>query len=170
MTLTLTIIIGIATSLIASIIYGTAGGGYRRWFGQQIKITNPQENGYLGPVEVRRGTNAHPVSGTLKYLPKDHQIWLVVVNDTTGKCWPQGFERVDYDAKAGTWKGYVTAEGWHNVTIVAVVAPQTTQEYFKYFQRVGSLTKHEGLLAIPHECKRRDTVHVRLAPASVQTA
>jgi hypothetical protein len=86
--------------------------------------------------------------GTLKYLPEDHKIRLIIVNETKGKRWPQGFERVNHDANTGTWKGYVTVEGWHEVTIVAVVAPPTTQEYFNYFQRVGERTQHEPLLSI----------------------
>jgi hypothetical protein len=90
------ILLSIATSLVASIIYATVGGGYRRWFGQQIKITQPAPNAYLAPVEVRRGTRAHPVSGTLRYLPKGHTIWLIVVNETKGRYWPQGFEAVEY--------------------------------------------------------------------------
>jgi hypothetical protein len=161
-TLTVTIILGIATSLIASFLYATVGGRYQRWFGQQVKITEPQENGFLAPAETRRGVQGHPVSGTLKYLPKGHGIWLVVRDDTKGKFWPQGFEPVEYQANTGTWKGYVTVSGWHRVTIIAVVAPPTSQEYFNYFERVAAKTTHEPLLGIPVECKKRDLVHAKV--------
>jgi hypothetical protein len=165
MTMTLAIIIGVAGSLIASIIWSTVGDGYGRWFGKGIKITNPADNGFLAPMEIRRGVQAHPVSGTLKYVPKGHKIWLVVANEAHGKFWPQGFEPVEYNRATGTWSGYITVFGWHRVAIYAVVAPPTTQEYFDYFQRVGGVTKHEPLLKIPAECKRRDVVSAKPRPS-----
>ncbi|HEX3747650.1 MAG TPA: hypothetical protein VHW09_27130 [Bryobacteraceae bacterium] len=160
----LEIIVAIATSVAGTIIYATVGGGYRRLFGQQIYITEPQENGFLAPAESRRGTSAHAVSGTLKHLPKGHAVWLIVIDEKKGKHWPQGFERVEYHEATGTWSGYITADGWHQVTVTAVVAPPTTQEYFNYFQRVGGMTKHEPLLSIPSECKRRHSIHVKVPP------
>ena len=156
--------LAIATSLIASIIYATVGGGYRRWFGQQIKIIEPQENGFLAPAEPRRGVQAHPVAGTLKYLPENHRIWLIVVDETKGKFWSQGFEPVEYHKDTGTWKGYVHVWGWHHVTLIAVVAPPTSQEYFNYFQRVGQKTGYEPLLGIPLEGKKRATVRAKVPP------
>jgi hypothetical protein len=50
------------------------------------------------------------------------------------------------------------------VTIIAVVAPPTSQEYFNYFQRVGQKTSHEPLLGIPLECKIGDIVHAKVPP------
>ena len=99
MSLTLAVIIGVVASLIASIIWATVLGGYARWFGKGIKIVDPVQNGFLSSEESRRGVQAHPVSGTLKYLPKAHKIWLVVAHDGESKFWPQGFEPVEYDDK-----------------------------------------------------------------------
>jgi hypothetical protein len=161
----LTIIIGVVGSLIASIICAILVAGHRRWWGQQIKITEPAPNAFLAPVEVRRGTGAHRVFGTLNFLPKGHRIWLIVVDETKGRYWPQGFEAVEYHGETGTWSGYITAEGWHSVTVVAVVAPPTTQDYFNYFQRVGHKTSYDPLLGIPQECRKRDTVRCKVPPA-----
>ena len=161
---TLTIILGVAGSLIASIIYATVGGGYRRWFGQQIKIKEPRENGFLAPSECRAGIQAHAVSGTLKYIPKGHRIWLIVADETKGKYWPQGFAPVEYHEDTGTWKGYIHVWGWQHVTIYAVIAPPTTQEFFNYFQRVGEKTGFAPMLGIPRECKKRATLRCKVPP------
>jgi hypothetical protein len=165
---TLTVIlVGIATSLIASIIYATVGGGYRRWFGQQIAITDPVPHGFLTAAEMRPGVMKHVVSGTLKYLPKDHEIWLLVEDEFTGKAWPQGHAPVEYNKDKGTWKGFVNVMGWHSVIVVAVVAPPTSQDYFNYFQRMGRdfKTGYQPIGRIPPECKRRATVHAKVSPA-----
>lgn len=42
--------------------------------------------------------------------------------------------------------------GGPNVTIIAVVAPPTSQEFFQYYEKVGSKTAYEPLERIPAEC------------------
>ena len=56
----------------------------------------------------------------------------------------------------------MTVFGWDRVTIFAVIAPPTSNEYFKYFQRVGEKTAHEPLLSLPPECKKFDVVRVKV--------
>jgi hypothetical protein len=157
---------GIGQSVIAAIIIAVACLWCRWQFGRRIKIIDPKMDGFLGAAENRLGTQAHPVSGSLSHLPKDYKVWLLVVNEQTSEIWPQGFDGglVEYDEKHHTWKGYVHAWGWNNVTITAVIAPPTTQEYFNYVQRVGNLTKHKPILRIPPECKHRDTVRAKVPP------
>lgn len=158
-------IAAIVEGIVAAIIVGVFVWSWKRWRGREIAITDPAENGELSPAEKRGAVEAYPVSGTLKRLPKDHTIWLLVIDETRKKIWPQGFEPVMHDPIKGNWKGYVTAFGWRNVTITAVVAPMTSQEYFRYFQRVGPKTNFEPISEVPPECKQRATIHVRVPMA-----
>jgi hypothetical protein len=157
-----TLIEGIIGSIIATIIVAISVAWYRYVFGQRIKILDPQMNGFLAPFEKRNGVGAHAVHGTLKHLPKDHRVWLLVMNEGASKIWPQSFAPVEYSKEQGTWQGWITAFGWTNITIVAVVAPPTTQEYFNYFQRAGPKTSFEPILAIQYECKYRDRVQAKV--------
>jgi hypothetical protein len=159
------LIVGIVGSIIAAIIIALAVAWYKYVFGQRIRILEPQMNGFLPTAENRHGVTAHSVHGTLKHLPKDHRIWLLVVNEGASKIWPQSFAPAEYSKEQGTWKGWINALGWTNITIVAVVAPPTTQEYFNYFQRVGPKTSFEPILKIPPECKHRDTVQAKIPKA-----
>lgn len=94
------------------------------------------------------------------------------MNESGGKFWPQGFTPVETNEAKGTWKGYIHAFEWHykwsNLTITAVIAPPTTQEYFNYFQRVGKKTDFEALSGIPPECKWRDTVQAKVPVAPLK--
>jgi hypothetical protein len=165
------IVLAISTSLIASVIYATIGGGYRRWFGQEIKITDPQPESVLAAAEDIGGVIAHPVYGTLKYLSRGHKIWLLVVDESGGNIWPPGFTPVDYRKEQGTWKGYIHVWGWHQITIVAVVAPPTTQDYFNYYQKLGRdfNSKFPPISRIPPECRKHVSVHARVPPVPVKT-
>jgi hypothetical protein len=154
---------GIVGSIIAAAIVALLVGGYKRWFGQQIRITQPKENDFLLPAELHLGVQAHPVYGTVRHVPKGHKIWLLAAEESTGKAWPQGFSPVEQSGD-GTWKGYIHVWGWHRVTIVAVIAPPTSQEYFRYFQRVGKKTDYEPIIGIPPECKKRHTISAKVPP------
>ena len=116
------LIVGIVGSIIAAIIIAMAVAWYKYVFGQRIKIIDPQLHGFLTTAETRLDVVAHQVHGTLKHLRRDHRIWLLVMDDKTGKTWPQGLVPVEYSKEQGTWKGYIHAWGWNNVAIVAVVA------------------------------------------------
>jgi predicted PurR-regulated permease PerM len=49
----MTVIEGITGSIIATIIVAIAIAVYKRWFGQQIKITDPRPHGDFGMGEIR---------------------------------------------------------------------------------------------------------------------
>ena len=161
----MTLIVGIIGSIIATVIVALAIAAFRSVYGQRIKITYPKINDFLATAENRLGVVVHPVHGTLKHLPKDHKVWLLVMDEKARKIWPQGLVPVEYDKEQGTWKGYIHAWGWNNVTVVAVVAPPTSQDYFNYFQRMGPKTNYEPILGIPKECKHRDSVLAKVPKA-----
>jgi hypothetical protein len=45
-------------------------------------------NAFLATAENRLGVVVHPVHGTLKHLPNNHKIWLIVMDNQAGKIWP----------------------------------------------------------------------------------
>jgi hypothetical protein len=129
------------------------------FFGVQIKITHPRPLETLTEPESLGKGRSFAVRGTLKRLPKDHEIWLLTQNEATGQLWPQAFFAVKYDHQQKTWVGKITAEGWKSVKIVAVVAPPSSQDFFRYFQHVGGLReKYEPLKRVPPECRNLASV------------
>jgi hypothetical protein len=159
---------GIIGSVVAAGIVAVIVASYKRWFGQRIAIINPTEHRSLSAAEPRAGIMAHVVHGTVKHLPKGHRIWLVFVHEAGGQFWPQSFAPVETNDAKGTWKGYIHVFDWQykweNITIMALIAPPTTQQYFNYFQRVGKKTGFEPLSAIPAECKWRHTIQAKVPP------
>lgn len=160
----MTLIEGIIGSIIAAGIVALIVAGYRRWFGEQIKITHPRSQETLTEAELVTGGVYFPIRGTLRRLPKGHEIWLLTQNDSTGSSWPQGFFPVQFDPERGTWMGKINGSGSKHIRIVAVVAPPTSQDFFRYFQHVGQLReyKFEPLKRVPPECKHHDSVQVRV--------
>jgi hypothetical protein len=130
-----------------------------------IKITYPRpqepltEPEPLGPKSV-----SYPVRGTLKRLPKGHEIWLLPQDESTGYVWPQGFVAVQYDPTTKNWEGRINSRGPANVKIIAVVAPPTSQQYFRYFQKLGGLRDwtFEPLPNVPPDCVNFDVVQARI--------
>jgi hypothetical protein len=162
----------ITQGVAGNAIWDGIKGAYRRFRGQRIAITDPVNHGLLGVAEQRAGVVAHSLHGTIKHLRKDHKIWLVVVNESGDQFWPQGFAPVETNEANGTWRGYIHAFDWQykwqNITITAVIAPPTTQDYFNYFQRVGKKTDYAALSAIPAECKWRGTIQAKLPVAPMK--
>jgi hypothetical protein len=154
----------IISSIIAAMIVAAAGYIYRRHLGQQIVITSPREHDALPTAETLGGVVAHAVQGSAKNVPEGHKIWLIVANAAINKLWPQGFFPVQYDEARGTWKGYVHAWGWNRLTVIAVIAPPTTQDYFNYYQQVGNKTEYAPIFRIPPECPKRRiaTLHTQV--------
>ena len=128
--------VGIITSLIAAGIVAVLSGLYRLYIGQRIKITLPGANEGLGNPET---PGVYIVRGTLRRLPKGHEIWLLTEDESTKQVWPQGFFLPRYDESARTWYGKVNATGRKHLRIIAVVASPTSQDLFRYFQNVGRL-------------------------------
>jgi len=153
----------ILEGLAATGIAGLVTWGYRRYFGQQIEITHPRPNEALTDREPLGSVYAYPVRGTLKRLPKSHEIWLLRQDETTEQVWPQGFFNVKYDHEQKTWFGKICYGGKKNIRIVAVVAPPTSQDFFRYYQQVGESRQYifEPLKRIPAECRNQTSVQAR---------
>jgi hypothetical protein len=78
--------------------------------------------------------------GKLSRLPKGHQIWLLTKDENTGRVWPQSFEDPRYDEETKMWEVRVNGSRKSRLAIIAVVAAPSTQDYFRYFQRLGELS------------------------------
>jgi|SRR5271166_1929818 len=131
-----------------------------------IEITSPGSQHTLDRPEPLGGGISYAVHGRLKRLPPGHKIWLLREDVQSGCVWPQGFFPVHFDEQKGTWSGKVSGPGTSRspVTIHAVVAPPTSQDFFKYYQKLGGLReqKYEPLSRIPAECKNVASVQVFL--------
>ena len=126
-----------------------------RWvFGTKIRITHPRPHEILTDAQPLGSSVKFPVRGTLKRLPKDHEIWVLTQDDATGKVRPQGFQMVEFNPEIGKWTGWINGSGRTDVRIVAVVAPPTSHDFFRYFQKLGELREwaFEPLDRIPPEC------------------
>jgi hypothetical protein len=127
----------------------------------KIQITSPKPKEPLSdPQKYGSSSVTCEVRMTLRQKPKDHAIWLLVEDPRKGKVWPQGFFTVQYDPKTNEWFGRVNGSPGRQTKIIAVVAPPTSQDYFKYFQRVGGLRRdiYEPLDRVPSECTNTDAV------------
>jgi hypothetical protein len=139
-------------------------GGAHIQLPEQIEITSPVHGQVLAdPKPLGPNSVSYPVRGRLKRLPDgQHKIWLLVAHEGSERCWPQGFYSVDYDNQTGEWNGRVNA-GNTPLRIIAVVAPPTSQDLFRYFQKRGDETKsYVPLERVPPECSNRASVVVRL--------
>jgi hypothetical protein len=139
----------------------------RSIFPHKIKIISPRSQELLGGREPLGGGFSYAVRGTLKKLPKGHAIWVLTQDDSTGYIWPQGFSPVQYDPEQGAWTGRVNGSGKTEVRIIAVVAPSTSQDYFRYFQELGRLRDYnfKPLPRVPAECVNLDSVQARIPKA-----
>ena len=140
-------------------LWESAAAFLRKTAGREIKITSPRPQELLRSPEQRgSGFFVFPVSGTLKHLPKDHEIWLLVEDQRSGRVWPQGFFPVVFDPDQKTWNGKINPNiigKTQPIKIVAVVAPPTSQDFFDYFQKLGDKTHHyEPLDGVPLECRK----------------
>ena len=147
---------GVASNAIWACIPAIA----RKMLGYEIKITNPSPGQTLSAPEPLGSSFSYSVQGSLKRLPKDHQIWLLSEPEPSGKIWPQSFFSAQYNRHQGTWLGKISGARKGPVRITAVVAPPTSQDFFRYFQRVGELRGYqfEPITRIPPECVIRDFV------------
>src|ERR1051326_2293543 len=130
----------------------------RKILGQRIRITSPRPTEQLHHAGTSSGDAIYKVTGTLKRLPKGHQIWLLRVDPLSGKAWPQGFHQVQFNRDTGTWEGRIKARDLKQFRVVAVVAPPTSQMMFSYYEGHGMETKFSPLLSVPPECSNRDEV------------
>jgi hypothetical protein len=134
----------------------------RRLLGREIRITSPRPDEVLSNPQPFSSGVSYEVKGTLKHLPKNHQIWLLVQAEKSPRIWPQGFERVVYNPDSKSWVGRIKPmSGGPNVTIIAAVAPRTSQEFFQYYEKVGPKTSYEPLERVPAECRNIHEVQAK---------
>lgn len=141
--------------------------GFLSWLrtvtGRRVQITIPRPGEVLTePKELGRGFS-YLVRGKLKSLPKEHAIWLLTQDERSGHVWPQGFYPVQFDERTGEWHGRVNGSGKSPLRIFAVVAPPTSQDCFRYFQKRGDETKvFVPLNRVPPECRNAHSVQAKL--------
>jgi hypothetical protein len=152
---------------IGGVLEGVAGNALWKWltsacdlFGNRIVISSPRPNESLIGTPASAGLKSYSVFGTLKRLPKDHAVWLLVEGDTTTSVWPQGHEQVVHDSASKVWRGKITARQGI-VRIYAVVAPLTSQDFFRYYEQSGQKTDWAPLKRIPPECSNCASVQAR---------
>jgi hypothetical protein len=153
----------ITTGIVSNGIWAGISAVARRLLRWQIKITHPRTGEMLQGGEPQGKVSTYPVRGTLRHLPKGHEIWLLTQNGGTENIWPQGAVQVQYDRVNKTWEGRIKA--WPpNLRIIAVVAPHTSQDFFRYYQKLGRLRewKFEPRRRVPPECVNSDTVQARV--------
>jgi hypothetical protein len=147
-----------------------AWGGFRGWREYQragrIQITSPRPLESLEDKQpfrkLEEGRFSYAVRGKLRRRPDDCEIWLLI-EDRSGCVWPQGFSPVQFDPEKGEWIGRVHTQN-PQPKIVAVVAPPTSQEFFKYYQQMDNKTNYAALNRVPVECTNRTSVDARLPP------
>jgi hypothetical protein len=155
---------GIVEGVAGHAIWGSIMAFCRRMTGRRIQITHPRPQAALTDPEGTGPWHHYPVRGTLGRLPANHEIWLLTEDEVTGRVWPQGFFRVQFDPHLKTWMGKINGTSGPQVKITAVLAPPTSQDFFRYFQKVGGLRGHEyePLNRIPVECTNRASVQSRI--------
>jgi hypothetical protein len=154
---------GIAEGVAGNAIWTTAMGAAKRIVGRLIEITSSRPGELLQNPQPLGNGSSYAVRGKLKRLPRDHEIWLLREDEQSGEVRPQGFSAVQFDPHSGEWFGRVTGPAGQTIKIVALVAPPTSQDFFRYYQAVGSgLPRYEPRRRVPLECKNRASVQARL--------
>lgn len=157
------LVAGIAEAVGGEAIWAGAGGLLRRMVGGQIRITDPRPQEALQDKKTLGPTFSYRVEGTLKSLRRGHAIWLLTEDERSGKFWPQGFFPVLFNPQSRDWFGRVTWEDAGPVKVHAIVAPPTTQDFFRYFQKIGTSTgSYQPLDRIPVECTNHAYVQALL--------
>ena len=157
--------VGVGESLTASAVQNGAGFLLRRLLGRRIVISSPRHDEL--PQDGRphgkpeNNQTSYRVDGRLKRLPKGHEIWLLTQDISTGRVWPQGGGPVSLDER-GVWHGRVVLGPPDKRYIVAVVAPPTSADFFRYYFSQAQKTNNWGALSrIPPECRNVARVEVR---------
>jgi hypothetical protein len=155
---------GIVEGVAGNAIWNGICAAARRILGRQILITSPRPQETLSGGEPLGGGVCFQVCGTLKHLPSSNEIWLLTQDESTGHVWPQGFFPVQFDPEQGKWMGKVNGSGKKELKIWAVVAPPTSQDFFRYFQCIGPKRNYqfEPLKRVPAECINRAHVQAFL--------
>jgi hypothetical protein len=66
---------------------------------------------------------------------------------------------MQWDRQTGDWSGRVSGNPGERVKIVAVVAPPTSIDFFRYYQNIcNSGREYDPLTRLPLECTNKDWV------------
>ncbi len=123
----------------------------------KIAIISPVNGGILEGGEPQQGGCLYPVRGTLTHLPPGHKIWILNESTRSGEIWPQ-ISPVRWPLQQSEWEGRTfVRSGQNNVTIIAVVAPPTSDDFFAYYRDILEQTykqtqKTFPLKHLPVEC------------------
>lgn len=126
----------------------------------KIQITSPGSGSMLEDPQPAMKGFTYEVRGTLKLIPKDHQIWLLNAGEAGdhAKQWPQ--QAAQHNSTSGEWKGRIYLQTWVAETFInAVVAPPTAQQLFEYYNQHGGGNK--PLSRIPVDCENKTHVQAR---------
>jgi hypothetical protein len=109
----------------------------------KIQITSPVSGGELQNPQPWADGFRYEVRGTLKLLPKGHEIWLLNAGQDgeSAKQWPQAI--ANRNTTSGEWQGRIYLQKWNTETFInAVVAPPTAQQLFRYYQQMVGAKNH----------------------------
>jgi len=150
---------GILEGLFSKALWDGMKAGVQSLSSAKIQITSPRPLEPLTGAEQLGTMQVFTIRGTLKRLPKEYEIWLLL-EEPSGRIWPQGFYNVQFNPDTGAWMGKINGAGCKEVKIVAVVSPPTSQDYFRYFQTTGVSGGYhfEPLKRIPPECRNQASV------------
>jgi hypothetical protein len=145
---------GIGEGIAGNAVWNLITASLSKLIGHKIQITSPAPQGVLGGRQSSPGGGAnYEVRGKLKSLRRGDEIWLLHQEQTTGELRPQGSQLVQYDSRSGDWYGRISDKRSNClIKIVAVVAPPTSQDFFRYYEKVGHQTNYTPLQRIPLEC------------------
>jgi hypothetical protein len=135
-------LVGIVDGVVGNAIWSGTTEAFRRVAGRQIQITSPRPGELLEKPEPAWSGRSYGVRGKSKRLRKDHNIWVLREGERSGRVWPQGFFPVQFFSDKGEWVGRVIGVAGNPVKIVAVVAPPSSCDLFRYYQKVGSRLPH----------------------------
>jgi len=123
----------------------------------KIQITSLVSGGVLENPRPYAGGFRYEVRGTLKLLPKDHEIWLLNSGQASDQAqqWPQ--RSAKHSSTSGKWEGLIYLPRTLAETFInAVVASPTAQQLFQYYNLYGGGEK--PLTRIPVDCENKAQV------------
>ncbi len=131
----------------------------------QISIISPLNDGVLeNGKDTAQAAHRYLARAKVSNLPHGHKVWFVHEKPRTGEIWPQ---EPAISKTPDEWEAWTFVWDHHNeVTIVAVVAPPTSNDYFEYYHTVRKPLGAQGpipLPRIPPECTVSSPVHLHRA-------
>ena len=166
-------------SLIGSLVQGimtAAGNFFVEWLPPKLvewrskkslslKIEYPCDGQRIDLPKTRNddGGFEYQVSGRLSRIDHSQELWLLTQNVVIGEVWPQSRDRVSLDNESGKWTAHAYLyPGTKKIRIIAVLAPSTAQQLFRYYFQVGEQFGWVSLSHVPEECWMQDWVEIEV--------